>query len=239
MSNINMPDDAFKHLSCDSAGAKHRRCADKGKHRGFNADSAIPAVNNCINASVKVIQNMLSAGRARFSGKVRARCRNRNAGRTNQSKCGFMLRHTHRNGGEPRRDLRRDNVAFEIDHGERTRPECIRKLPRLVRNMFPKLFEVAFFCNMKNKRVVSGASLCSKNLFHSTAVKPVCTESVYGFGRKRNKPARANDSPAHVCSVLFLCCCIEKFRVHAAKLRSRVTASAANRRIMPYQPAII
>lgn len=66
MSNINMPDDAFKHLSCDSAGAKHRRCADKGKHRGFNADSAIPAVNNCINASVKVIQNMLSAGRARF-----------------------------------------------------------------------------------------------------------------------------------------------------------------------------
>ena len=74
MSNINMPDDAFKHLSCDSAGAKHRRCADKGKHRGFNADSAIPAVNNCINASVKVIQNMLSAGRARFSGKPSPTC---------------------------------------------------------------------------------------------------------------------------------------------------------------------
>lgn len=134
---------------------------------------------------------MLSAGRARFSGKVRARCRNRNAGRTNQSKCGFMLRHTHRNGGEPRRDLRRDNVAFEIDHGERTRPECIRKLPRLVRNMFPKLFEVAFFCNMKNERVVSGASLCSK-IFSTAQPSSPFAPSPYtvSVGNATSPPAR-------------------------------------------------
>ena len=131
--------------------------------------------------------------RARSSGSVGTRCRDRNTCEMDQTICHRIHRHTDRNGIKTAGGSVRYDVLFREDHGQRTRPVLFSQFPARLRDLLHDRRKFFHTGNMGDQRVVGRTSFCRVDLLCRFLIQRVGTKAVNGLRRERHETAVFQD----------------------------------------------
>ena len=158
--HFHISEDFLQHLPVHKAGPQDDRASlgqvDDG---GFKADPHFAAVNDHLHSAVQIFHAIFCHRRTGPSGPVGAGRRDKAAGGIDQRLRDPVAREADRHRVESPCCLLRDQVALFEDHGQRARPESLRKLLRLRRDLAHDQLYILESADMHDQRVVGRPSL--------------------------------------------------------------------------------
>ena len=153
-------------------------------HGGFQPDAAGAAIKHTGNFSLHILQHVLSIRRARTTGNIGRRRRNRATAGADKILGEFIGWEAYSDSFQSCAYSVRHNSRFIDNQRQRSRPKMLHKLFCISVQAGSQLRNIFLFSDMQNQRIIVRSALGSKNLGYSLRIQSIRTQAVNCFRRE-------------------------------------------------------